>query len=450
VGSRSSVVMENKFPSFQKKTSIVSLHRLLVAGGAAMYCVFFLGYFHSVIIKVPYWDQIHWFKEYFEKRGNFFNFIWRQTSDHRNVFSKLAEGIDLRFFHGQLVWIGYVMGFAWIALFLMAVISIRKRIFDPELRNTVTALLALCAFSTSNFVFTAYPVNLSFLAVSGFAVLAFSCVSVQPLFFFAAPLMAFFAHLSSANGLLVWPICVSMVLLSRERKFHVLYFIGMAMLLIPVYFVGEYAPALSGAKAKAIASFPAVMEYFFLAQGLPWSIMPGCGIAGMLWGGVLSFMEIAVIIHGLFRWPVEHYQRAAWGTAVFALASSVMIAPFRFDVGNRPGGRYTVFTCIGIMAVIAFVIPFVQRWWQKPYRRRFLRYTMVVTVILSLLLQVKVGNYYKLRSQEFLRNAKAAAAGKERNPTITDQIYTDRDSISFVFQSMKDRKVYLFRKLSRD
>jgi hypothetical protein len=432
-----------KTPFNKQQKCLFSLFLLLSFSCLVVY----LAFLNGSVIRVPYWDQIAWIREYYARDG-YLSFIWGQYVDHRNVFSKLLTSLDLIVTGGSNTGVVIIQQLLWAAMAFILVRQVIMASYNREQAVLSSAVILLLSYSTANYVFTAYPINVSFLFVTGFAFLAFwSCFSTSYLFYLT-PLFAFLSHISSVNGILVWPLLLLLDFVRHRIWKRSLYLAVSTIVTIIVYFI-DYS-FRSGSAGVSTQSGVNVLVYFLQIQGLPFSLAISWQAAGVLVGLFLTLSQITMMMHFLVRKPLASADWQAVACVAFSLGTCLLIAWGRYDNTPRVGGRYSVFPAVALMSIGVYFVP---RLWQfLRIKEKFVTpwaVTLCVIASVSLTLQILFGTYYTERARDFQRRSDAIIAG-QRDSSLLAPIYPQVSEIDSIYSLLKEKRIYMFRKVNSE
>lgn len=378
--------------------------RILCLSGGTASILFLVGMFLFYSVDYPYYDQ--WdFVPFLEKayaRQLSWSDFWAQHNEHRLVFPRLLMLVLARLSHWNLyLELGanfLLAALAWLVLCAQAK-SGGRQIFEGS-SVTVYLMLTLIVFSLSQWQnwFLGWQLQefMNVLAVV-LALIALTWRGLPGLGVGAAACFGIVATGSFANGILIWPIGLLLLLLQRaERGKYLRYeLLGWTALGIAVtwaylrgYTTPSYHPPLSSALAQPLHCVLYVLAY--LGQPL-WNLDPIISIvmgliALLLWS--TSLMQLL-----LSRVPVRIL--SPWiGMALYAIGTACLTALGRVDNGldQAMSSRYvTMANLLWIPVAIQFY--WVARLNDGPIVRRSL--ALKISVLCALLVTASLVGAYR-------------------------------------------------------
>lgn len=398
-------------------------------------------YLSRAVITIPYWDQLSWMREYLET-DDFFGFIWGQYVSHRNVFSKLLCGLDIMVFRGSIAGMVVLQQIFWVSMVGVFCYHVMKMKSDRLWLAMVLMILTFLSFSASNYVFTAYPINVSFLFVTGFALFAFASNMSEGNWFYLTPLFAFFSQISSINGILVWPLAVIMHHVRFKSLHHTLFLLITGLLFNFLFFIDF--TFYSSDSSRAGFDLIQALTYFLQIQGLPWSLAGKLHI-GFFAGVILTIGQITAVIHFSSNKSDDASRFISVSCILFSLATCALIAYGRYDNTPRVGGRYFIFPILSWLSLVVYAAPLLYKIVKRKSAERFCLVSVFILSVVSLCMQVLFGNYYSNRSRKYHELSKMAAGGK-KNAEVMQSIYPEAQEIDSIYTLMEKNRIYIYRK----
>jgi hypothetical protein len=242
----------------------------------------------------------------------------------------------------------------------------------------------------------------------------------------AAILLAVFASFSFVNGLLVWPINLVFILLSKGKnkvRMAALWaLVGLATW--GVYFYRWASPSDIPTAPFTLSHIPMAALYFVINVGAPLAYEKGNATAAGIF--LLALMALVAYLILRNRLVVEN---SAWVClALFSLAISVACVVGRsgFGVEQALSSRYTTFTSL---AVIGTYVVILSLWKAKKGSADEKYYAMLYGAALSILVLGLVVGY----SGGIVMGSNVHAAGTQAVNTILDFKSLDDASLGQIY-----------------
>ncbi len=397
--SQATTVAVNRFSALEPER-----RRILCLSGGTASILFLLGMFLFYSIDYPYYDQ--WdFVPFLEKAyahqlswGDF----WAQHNEHRLVFPRLLMLVLARLSHWNIyLELGanvVLAGLTWLVLCAQAK-SNGRQVFEGT-SVTIYLMFTLIVFSLSQWqnwflgwqlqeFMNVLAVVLSLIALTwrglpGFGVGVAGCFGIV-------------ATGSFANGILIWPIGLLLLLLQRaERGKYFRYeLLGWTAIGIAVtwaylrdYTTPSYHPPLSSALAQPLHCALYVLAY--LGQPV-WNLDPVISIVM----GLIALLLWSTSLAQLFLSRVSLRVLGPWiGMALYAIGTACITALGRVDNGldQAMSSRYvTMANLLWIPVAIQFY--WVARLNEGPIVRRTL--AVKVSVLCALLVTASLTGAYR-------------------------------------------------------
>lgn len=411
----------------------------------------FFFYFPRAIITTPYWDYLDWINLYYRVgEDNFIKFLLASHNAHRIVFTKLALVADLRWFQGAITPI------AWLVLFSFTFVAARvckgiiKANSSPYMVAITVSLLLLLMFSTTLIPNLAYPVNVSFIFVSGFALLAFHtlagsrCQSRWQEFFTVWLTMLFstLALVSAANGLLVWPLVIFLAFRTQVRPIYLIF--------LTITFICVVVPLMNNSSGSGTADmvnnvihdWPAILRYLIELNGMPLTSVDRLYPLGYALGFILIILQLAAITEALLRQRNSRTDLTAWSMLLFVFGTQVLIAIGRYQLNLGPAHRYGIFTLAACVCLLILARPYLKILINTGERIR--RWVLPATCLIAvgfIARQAAVGNFAVARAETFSELEQRALTGKDQ-PHL---IYPNAERLEEHYNLMASHRIYMYR-----
>jgi MFS family permease len=279
-------------------------------------------------VNVPFLDEWSWAALALAARDGTLTWsdIAAQHNEHRNVVANLVflaidRTIGWNVLAEQLVSFAVLLGgqaAAWILV---------RETTEAARRRPLFAVLSVLLWSFAQWENFALGYNLGWnvCTTALLVLLAALAVRVDGPRFAAAAAAAFVATFASAQGALLWPIGVALLLSNAPRRGAALSaWAALAAATLVAFLHGYAAPASAAAPPPATAAF-----YFFTVLGTPvgaWWGVGACAAVGAL--------AVAAFAWTVSRPAVEGRVRLVWSCAAFyAFAGAAVIAGGRWTFG---------------------------------------------------------------------------------------------------------------------
>jgi hypothetical protein len=223
-----------------------------------------------------------------------------------------------------------------------------------------------------------------------------------------ACLAAALAAFSSANGFLLGPVGL-VVLLSRRAYARSLVWCASFLLPLAAYLY-HYTRVVHTADINSYATRP----LFFLAF---W----GCGAIPFRWPAALLGVVILRILWIALRTRFDRTNPVAVYFTVWIVATGLLVAWVRGAVGFAVGGRYSIYSILVLIFCYSFLSQYLPDRWPKFNSRRF--YGVCLTLALCICVLADIHAYRKLdaRRQMILSGIELYRADPEVNSPMIDQ-----------------------------
>ncbi len=378
--------------------------RILCLSGGTASILFLVGMFIFYSIDYPYydqWDFVPFLEKAYARQLTWADF-WAQHNEHRLVFPRLLMLVLARLSHWNLyLELGsniVLAGLTWLVLCAQAK-SGGRQIYEGT-SITVYLMLTLILFSLSQWQnwFLGWQLQefMNVLAV----VLSFIAMTWRGLPGLGVGLAACFGIVATgsfANGILIWPIGLFLLLLQRaERGKYLRYeLLGWTAIGIAVtwaylrdYMTPSYHPPLSSALAQPLHCALYILAY--LGQPV-WNLDPVISIVM----GLIALLLWSTSLLQLFLSRVSLRILSPWiGMALYAIGTACITALGRVDNGldQAMSSRYvTMANLLWIPVAIQFY--WVARLNDGPIVRRSL--AVKVSVLCALLVTASLTGAYR-------------------------------------------------------
>ncbi|MBL7645005.1 MAG: hypothetical protein JNK74_02335 [Candidatus Hydrogenedentes bacterium] len=378
--------------------------RILCLSGGTASILFLVGMYLFYSIDYPYYDQ--WdFVPFLEKayaRQLTWTDFWAQHNEHRLVFPRLLMLVLARLSHWNIyleLGANFILaGLTWLVLCAQAKAG-GRRVFEGT-SITIYLMLTLLIFSLSQWQnwFNGWQLQ-EFMNVLA-AVLSFIALTWGGLPGLGIGLAACFGLVATgsfANGILVWPIGLILLILQRAERDKYLRFellgwfaVGMAVTwaYLRDYATPSYHPPLSSALNQPLQCVLYVLAY--LGQPV-WNLDPVVSIVM----GMIGLLLWSTSLAQLFLSRVSLRVLSPWiGMALYAIGTAAITALGRVDIGldQAMSSRYVT------MANLLWVAVAIQFYWvarlnDGPIVRRTL--AVKVVALCALLLTASLTGAYR-------------------------------------------------------
>ncbi|MBM4269466.1 MAG: hypothetical protein FJ144_23160 [Deltaproteobacteria bacterium] len=415
---------------------------------AAVQTALFVLYFARSLHPIPRWDFYDWVTGYLDA-SSVSHYLWRLHNEHRLVVNKLLVIADVELLGGRL-WPLSCAGLAslvgWAAIVLRAIL--RDEEAPRGLRFCIAGGMLFVLFPTYSLDDYTYPTNLQLTFVTFFFVVAIACLlrAGSSNGWLAASLAtAVAASLSSANGLLAWPILLVLAWRLAERRMVLLGVAVAGVATIALYLVGYAAPGHASGYMSSATDLLRFLSYLVAYFGMPWVSVEALRPLGLAIGlTTLLLATITVVRLGLGRRILERREALALGLLLFAGGTGLLTSFGRMNVGPHPAHRYTIFAIVAQAGLLLAAMTPLRRLWAADRAKRRISILTLAPMPLLLVQQVWVGEFAVDRAVWFAKLEHALLAG-DRRPEITQPIYPDRQRLEYHLSRLAERRIYLYR-----
>lgn len=317
--------------------------------------------------------------------------LWVQLNEHRIFIPKVVI-LSL----GSLTQWNTVAEMYVTQTLLLVTLFVLFVAFDGSIRSrwklTLVAPVAFLVFSFRQGATMLMGLLMQFVLVLTFAVLAFyflralGCDTSRKLLFPAALASAALASLSSAHGLLVWPVGLVQLLVGQLRRRTKWFLVGAWSLLGVaewlVYFLGYHIPAHTTASPSAdIVVGPLYFLWFFLTalgSSLSWWQEPAFAI-GFLLLVIVGASMFLVIRQGKLA------EYSFWTSLLlfsFLVLLAVTVGRAERGIDQALVSRYTTYSILGVVGLYAMLAKL--HFESKSHSTAILFGTLLIVVMLTL------------------------------------------------------------------
>ncbi|MDF1761477.1 MAG: hypothetical protein P1U40_13170 [Coxiellaceae bacterium] len=311
---------------------------------------------------------------------------WRPHNEHRLILTRLLFFINTQFFPQSSAFMQLISYALFVANYAL-IVQFFKRSTNALTTNSnqshiaFYALLALMIFPANNIdiwsweFITQFPLTLFFTLLVLFAIRQ----NMGWLRLLIIASLTCFATLSSANGLIVWPLSILLLLAYRTPASKILVFSLLAVISIATYTHGNNSQGL-------ILNQPIRSSlYFFAFLGNPIGFLTPHAIPLLF--GVTALTLFSTLTLHVFRKspPDQRYVYYPWLVlGLFTIGNALVAALTRiaFNIGQSLCTRYA---CITELLYIAIAVLAKLQWPSLSTRfKRILKITLIAFIIGSL------------------------------------------------------------------
>jgi hypothetical protein len=239
----------------------------------------------------------------------------------------------------------------------------------------------------------------------------------------------FVATFSSANGVLLWPILLSMAVLRGKSRGRVLALALSGLAAVGLFLVGYHRPSTSfvASVQHAAAFFGFVLAYL----SMPFGVLrhPAVGMAF----GLLSLAVWLTCLACTFRprtRSISRYEAVAFGYFFFLLLTAALTSLGRVEAGdpgfsNAKAARYLTLPLLGWASCVPLLYTLALR---QQWRVFSPRLVLIVTVATVAFMQVRLGRWLKT-NDNYVSHQQWAAASLENgvfDPAVIGSVFPNR------------------------
>lgn len=335
---------------------------LLFAGGLTLMGVYIiLSTLKGVLAAyhpIPFWDQWETVKEFQAYSWGQYEIsqLWAQHNEHRILIPRLFFFADYLLFAGTNVFlipaILLVQGLhGWVLFSLLR----RSRAISGAMKWAGLMFILICLFAAVQMETLAWGFEIQVVFVFFAATLAFTAlircrcalgetgVSVSGWVWCGATLLAaMVATYSMGNGILVWPLVITLALWLKMPRRLVVILIAVGTLVVGSYLWGYSSPPHHTSPIESVRHWPEVVRYAAVYLGSPF------GNYGLRASATIGFVGLVVSVWfglRLLMWTATpNYGRAALTGVLFFMVGSALITGLgrlNFGLESALASRYT-------------------------------------------------------------------------------------------------------------
>lgn len=330
---------------------------------------------------IPFWDMWRGYLGFFVDLDDGIRASWwNPHNEHRIVFSRLLFWLDLKFFHGSIVFL-FVANFVFAALAAWLFVAMARQVAPAEahrgpVRVSGAALVCLL-FSWAQSENFGWGFQSSFFLAQLVPLFAFYLLyraRVAPthrhLLFVAAALVGFASLGTMANGVLALPLMAVLAGMLRFDKTRIAVLAVLAVVAALLYFAADsplsQRPGLGAARAHPLR----LLHYVLLYLGSPFYYLPMAGRpAADVAGAFFLIAAAGFFIRALPRVrkpPVEPANVVALALLFFVgyVVATAFITGYgrlALGLGQAVSSRYTTAALMGWCALLVAALSLARR-----------------------------------------------------------------------------------------
>ena len=346
---------------------------LAIGVGTALSAAYLMRAGYSV---VPFWDELDEMTSYVDAmHKSVLTWMWAQHNEHRLLFYKALFIVDMRFFQGRN-WPMYVaIFFSQVALAVVFGYMLRK-LGDCNylVWRACFGLTLYCLFCPSQWENFSWAFQLSFVLVNIWVVTAVLCLVIQKQRLVAGQpsgmkallvslLAATAATFTNGNGITVWPVLITVALLTKlPWRLVGAYFLGLACI-VPLYLIGYHSPSQHASPFESAHQPRLVLEYMekYLGGGaVPDSHIGLARVVGLL--GLIA--AVALVPRLVIRWgKTSLLEYSLAGIVLYSVATALITSLGRLNFGTNQAftSRYQTFALLFWLALSVWIISILAR-----------------------------------------------------------------------------------------
>ncbi len=281
-------------------------------------------YVYKFGVDIPFWDewQMVSLLQLFRGEGAWLPAIWQHDNMHKQFFSRLiilymsditSWNIVAEMYVNALL-ITIWTGISWL---------LYRKVTNGGLWGFVPVAWLLCSWGQWENILWGWQITLFLMIVSLTGAIYLLSTNYLRSFFLAL-ISGIVASYSFANGLLVWPIGLVMLLVMHSSRQKIVLWLVTSVVTVTVFFMG-FDPSTVKSPVEAVTYSVIQISAFFLANaGTPLS------------GGHLLFSGISGILLLLFMYYllISRLQTLHWQIADLDVNDAVILALFIFSIGS--------------------------------------------------------------------------------------------------------------------
>lgn len=265
--------------------------------------------------------------------------------------------------------------------------------------------------------------------------------------FIGAAFFAVFSSFSFINGLLVWPVNLALILLTRGGKkiqMSVVWAI-MGCATGALYFYHWVDPSNNPSTMYMFSHAADAVEYFFINVGAPLMFEKG----GAFSVGIVLLLLLAAVAVLLVKYQALR-ENAVWACLIlFSLATSAACVVGRSGLGVEQAltSRYTTLTVFSVIGLYIIVLNFLKKYKDRPEGMYF---AMLFGAVLCLVVVgIMVGYSGGIYSAPGMKDNNTQAIGiilnyNSENNTVLSQIYPLPDHVRTGAEILQKYKLNVF------
>lgn len=340
--------------------------------------------------------------------------LWRQHNEHRIVFPELVFAADELLFSGKQI-LPLITSFLCYLSTVVVLGFTFWRSVDAPAQLKIRAVLAggvIAGWPLSAFVLGT-PFLLQWTLLQFAAVLGLVTVPSTALRLAVSVACGVLATFSSANGILLWPVLLSMAVYRRVSRGRLIALAVSAVTALGVFLIDYERPSTG---FRAALEHPAACFGFVLSYlSMPFGVLrhPAFGTTF----GLLSVAVWLGCFAGTFGYrsrSISRYEAVAFGYFFFLLLTATLTSLGRVEPGD-PGfskakaARYLTLPLLGwaLSIPLAYTMSLRERW-----RLFSPRVVLLVTIALVGFMQIRLGRWLRTNG-DYVSHQQWAALGLE-------------------------------------
>jgi hypothetical protein len=368
---------------------------------ATAYLALFGYFIGATAIRVPVYDLLGWIMHYadFWLRGDWWGYLWIAHNEHRILFSRLLLLADIAWLRGTTLPF-LIFGLLCLAAMIAAlVIEVGKAAASQSLVAALTLMVPLLLATSYIVVDCTMPALGVYVQTAAFATLALVLLDgageggrYADLRRCLAMLAGLAAGFGIAAGLLIWPVLLWAAWRGGLGRIWLV-----AVALLGAGFIAVYVPGLhSHGRLGSLDPLRLLrmLDYAIRFLGLPWS-----HAAGLVWparlagAAILAAGLFALLRRGLWGARPGRLERLAIGMLLFALLIAALAGVGRVDIATDRAMpiRYSIFTAMAQLGLLFLAVPWLDRAWARPARRRAIQAAILALALVLLGQQLVAG-----------------------------------------------------------
>ena len=288
------------------------------------------------------------------------SWLWSQHNEHRIVFYRLLLLADIHLFDGKH-WISF---WCILTVQILFVACLACMLHSCGVSGTpwraIVGLGGFALFCPAQWENFRWAFQISFLLPGFFLLLALSAIlkyqrsleQLRPQWIYLAlsVLTAAAATYSSANGIVLWPLLLLVAITLVPRVGVIACFAGFGVVFIGLYLYHYVRPTGRSSPLRALhhpLSIGAYIAEYFGITHILWGVQISNWVA--ISSGVIGlFLALAVVVRLLSRQKREPVQIALLGFTLFAIATALLTALGRVNLGLEQSfsSRYQTFNLL--------------------------------------------------------------------------------------------------------